>query len=52
MVAQRNTTPGAILGFDFAGVVHQLGSNVTTEKVQVGQRVSGMVYGGKLNKHQ
>jgi NADPH:quinone reductase-like Zn-dependent oxidoreductase len=42
MVAQGNTTTGAILGFDFAGVVDQLGSNVTTEKAQVGQRVSGM----------
>jgi NADPH:quinone reductase-like Zn-dependent oxidoreductase len=48
MLAQRvDTNPGAILGFDFAGIVEKLGPNVTTENIYVGQRVSGMVYGGK-----
>ena len=46
MVAQMNTTPGAILGFDFAGTIEQLGSDISTQKAHIGQRVSGFVLGG------
>ena len=46
MVAHRNTIPGAVLGFDFAGTVQQLGPDVSTRSIHIGQRVSGLVFGG------
>jgi NADPH:quinone reductase-like Zn-dependent oxidoreductase len=38
--------PGAILGFDFAGVVVTLGEDLANQTIKVGDRVAGMVHGG------
>jgi NADPH:quinone reductase-like Zn-dependent oxidoreductase len=41
----KATSPGAIAGCDYAGVVEQIGSKVTTA-FKVGDRVAGLVRGG------
>lgn len=47
---EGRTSPGAISGCDYSGIVEQIGKNVTTP-FKVGDKVAGMVSGGtKLNQ--
>lgn len=42
-------TPGTVLGCDLAGVIIQVGKNVTGRKV--GERVAAFVHGGNDTEH-
>lgn len=43
---QNRTSPGAIVGCDYSGVVEDVGTTVST-RFKVGDRVAGFVFGGK-----
>jgi NADPH:quinone reductase-like Zn-dependent oxidoreductase len=40
--------PNAILGFDLAGTIVALGSDIANSKLKVGDLVAGMVLGGSV----